>query len=300
VSSAKTYQAWKGFERAPRGRLLTQVVKISGPMGMAYERSVGFTKDFHVHDRDMLVCPRGASVMRVGTRGEHSQTFKIDAGDVLFVPKTCEHEDASLSAVYDTFALYPTDELLTECVANLGVTRREAQSLLKQPFTVVRTAWFTQILERYFAIRMLASSEPSARGAFLEHELVTEMLRCATARHDDPPSEASPQLEGEPGDAFTRALRYLEANLFQKVELVALAKHSGASISTLLRCFRKEVGSTPHAYVKARRLDEAKRLLKSGTAQVKVVALLVGYADVPSFSHAYKLHFGISPKHDTP
>ena len=53
------FPQWKGFERAPEGHLLDQLVDLSGPMGIAHERSVGFHKDFHRHDRPMIVAPRG-------------------------------------------------------------------------------------------------------------------------------------------------------------------------------------------------------------------------------------------------
>src|SRR5437016_5328100 len=36
-------------------------------MGIAYERSVGFYKDAHAHDRPMLVMPRGSCVVKVRT-----------------------------------------------------------------------------------------------------------------------------------------------------------------------------------------------------------------------------------------
>ncbi|PYN71282.1 MAG: hypothetical protein DMD90_00135, partial [Candidatus Rokuibacteriota bacterium] len=36
-------------------------------MGIAYERSVGFYKDAHTHDRPMLVMPRGSCVVKVRT-----------------------------------------------------------------------------------------------------------------------------------------------------------------------------------------------------------------------------------------
>ena len=45
------YIQWKGFEIAPEGCLLDQVIDLSTEMGIAYERSCGFYKDYHVHER---------------------------------------------------------------------------------------------------------------------------------------------------------------------------------------------------------------------------------------------------------
>jgi len=293
------YPGWKGFERSPAGRLLTQVVDITGAMGIAYERSVGFKKDFHVHDRDMLVCPRGASTMRIRTRanGSAGKAFVIDADEALFVPKTCDHDDESISAVYDTFALYPSAALLSESAKCAGIAWRAARLLVAEPFLIRRSRWFTETLERYFTERVLEQSHRSKRLAFLEAELVTEALRRA-ARPDGRRRDAVSLADDDV--PFTRALRFVDANLFEPIDIRSLAKRSGASVSTLLRAFQREVGLTPYAYVKARRLDEAKRLLRRGGVQVKEVALLVGYEDLPAFSKAFKRRFGSPPSEHLP
>ena len=316
-----TYPGWKGFERTPAGRLLSQVVDITGAMGIAYERSVGFKKDFHVHDRDMLVCPRGASMMRIRTRakGSAEKAFVIDADEVLFVPKTCDHDDESISAVYDTFALYPSDALLAESAKCAGIARRAARPLLAAPFLIRRSRGFTETLERYFIERVLAQrsgetpdtprefanprrlgiaqSRRSKRVAFLEAELVTEALRRAAR-----PAGKRGEIVSLADDdvPFARALRFVDANLFEPIDIRSLAKRSGASVSTLLRAFQREVGLTPYAYVKACRLDVAKRLLRRGGVLVKEVALLVGYEELPAFSKAFKRRFGSPPSEHLP
>jgi len=51
-------------------------------MGIAYERSVGFYKDAHAHDRPMLVMPRGSCVVKVRTGGSRS-SYEIDQASVI-------------------------------------------------------------------------------------------------------------------------------------------------------------------------------------------------------------------------
>jgi hypothetical protein len=52
------------------------------------------------------------------------------------------------------------------------------------------------------------------------------------------------------------------------------------------RHFRDGTGKSPHAYVKARRLEEARRLLEAGTHAVGDVGLLVGYENFAAFTTA--------------
>ena len=128
-------------------------------MGIAYERGAGFHKDFHSHDRPMIVMPRGSSVITVTTAGGRTATHRIGAASAFIVPRA-----------------------------------------------------------RAFA-----------------------------------------------------------------------------SPSTLLRHFRGDTGTSPHAYVKARRLEEARRLLEADGTPVGDVATLVGYENFAAFSTAFKRRFGAPP-----
>jgi AraC-like DNA-binding protein len=79
------------------------------------------------------------------------------------------------------------------------------------------------------------------------------------------------------------------------MEIAEIARHSGASTSTLLRKFRAETGTTPYSYIKNRRLEEALHLLKSGDQPISNIAILVGYENFGAFSEAFKQKYGKSP-----
>lgn len=91
------------------------------------------------------------------------------------------------------------------------------------------------------------------------------------------------------------ALDFIEANLFEADGVESLCRRLGASESTLLRAFKRELGLTPAVYWRGRRLDEALALLRSGSASVATVALKVGYANPAAFAEAFKARFGQSP-----
>ena len=93
----------------------------------------------------------------------------------------------------------------------------------------------------------------------------------------------------------SRALRYIESNLFSRMPVAVIARQAFASPSTLLRQFRQDTRKSPHAYIKLRRLEEARRLVEAGTHPVGDIAMLVGYENFGSFSTAFKKHFGRPP-----
>ena len=92
-----------------------------------------------------------------------------------------------------------------------------------------------------------------------------------------------------------RAVAWIEAHLFEPTGLVELARRAGASESTLLRSFRRELGCGPGEYWRARRLDEAVVLLRAERHSVAEVATRVGYDNPTSFAYAFRRRFGRSP-----
>jgi AraC-like DNA-binding protein len=267
---------WKGFERAPEGHLLDQVIDLSRPMGLAYERSVGFRKDFHAHDRPMIVFPRGSCVMRVRTAAdERMSTHTIDSTTTFIVPGRVRHEDESVSSIFDVLALFPSPSLIDAVANDEGIPRAAVAKLTSRAQTLRRGPWLEQLAQEYVFARVVSRRESAKTLAFFERQLLVEILASGLRRVR---TLARPELAS--GDTVTgRALRYIEANLFSDISLAALARHAFASPSTLLRHFRGDTGKSPYAYVKARRLEEARRLLRVGAA----------------FTTAFTRHFGAPP-----
>jgi AraC family transcriptional regulator len=63
----------------------------------------------------------------------------------------------------------------------------------------------------------------------------------------------------------------------------------------LTRCFRRHFGTTPGEYLRARRLREAAALLTQTDMCLAEIALEVGFADQPHFTHRFSDAYGISP-----
>ena len=286
------YPQWKGFERAPEGHLLDQVIDLSGPMGLAYERSVGFHKDFHAHDRPMILLPRGSCVIRVRTAmGNRTETHTIGSAVAFIVPSRVEHEDESVSSIFDTLALFPSPSLITTVAEDEGITRVAVAQLMGRAQALRRGPWLEQLAQEYVFARVVSRRESAKTLAFFERQLLVEILASAIRRETAPAQAALGSADTVTG----RAVRYIEANLFSALSLASIARHAFASPSTLLRHFRNDTSRSPHAYIKARRLEEARRLLEAGTNAVGDVALLVGYENFAAFTTAFTRHFGAPP-----
>jgi len=92
-----------------------------------------------------------------------------------------------------------------------------------------------------------------------------------------------------------RTLDYLEQRLTQQVPLATVARHVGLSSAHLCEVFKQATGESIAAYIRRRRLQQARDLLASGDMAVSDVAGRVGYASVAHFATAFRAAFGTSP-----
>lgn len=93
-----------------------------------------------------------------------------------------------------------------------------------------------------------------------------------------------------------KIITIVEADLTADLSLNALASTLNVSASYLSTLFKKETGKTLTDYVNGRRVEYAKKLLKTTNLQVQTVAGLCGIDDVHYFSKMFKNFVGLTPK----
>lgn len=98
-------------------------------------------------------------------------------------------------------------------------------------------------------------------------------------------------------DVFRKLLLakdYIESCFLEPIQLEKLCQIATMSKYAFIRLFKTSFGVTPYQLILQKRLQKAKALLLSGEL-IQDVALNTGFADVPSFSKAFKNYFGVSP-----
>jgi len=281
----------RDFANIARGLLLEQIIDISGPIGIAYERSCDFYKDFHTHERLMFVCPRGNCAMEIRTKSAN-KVFLIDSTTILTVPSIVSHDDEAVSAIYDTFALYPMESYIYSQAEKCGLSLNQISSLFTKCLSFHRSIALEQLLQEYFFKRVLQK----VRGDLLqdlEVQLVQEVLMLSVGGK----AHSSEIIQrAAPATVAQKAMKYIETNLFSDLDLEKICRSIGSSESVLGKQFKAQFKKTPYAYVKDRRLEEAKRLLERGDHSVSEVALLIGYENFGSFSEAFGQKYKQQPR----
>lgn len=93
-----------------------------------------------------------------------------------------------------------------------------------------------------------------------------------------------------------RAVWIIESNLNSQLSLQSIADKCAVTHFHLSRVFRSTTGTSLMAYVRARRLSEAARVLASGEADILRVALDSQYNSHEAFTRAFSAYLGVSPR----
>lgn len=108
-----------------------------------------------------------------------------------------------------------------------------------------------------------------------------------------PAHEAAPFSEVT---ALSRVMAYLESHFSEAITLDDLVQLSNFSKSSLIRLFRRCLGTTPMSYLNDLRLRKARDLLLDSRLSVTEVAFSVGFSDSNYFSRQFRSKYFLSPR----
>ncbi|MFO0740628.1 MAG: AraC family transcriptional regulator [Labilithrix sp.] len=252
------------------------------------ETSAAGAKRRHQAGRPSFVLPLHASVVAARTGGIDAL---LDAASWLLVPagEPLRLETRSPLATVLVMTLTPAlERLVAETYAG-EIEPKVMKRVLATAVIVPRTTWVSEIAQRYAFEREQCRKSGNTATTFLETELLKEWYFVRREAN-----ERRSHLEKEP-PLLERAQRYIDAHLADPITVATLAKVTHASPSAVLRAFRQGVGMAPATYLRARRLDEALLLIRSGRYAVGEVASRVGYGSFAAFSQAFRARFRKPP-----
>ena len=106
---------------------------------------------------------------------------------------------------------------------------------------------------------------------------------------------ARPGPQG-PHPAVSTAIAHIEAHLAAPLTVPGIARVAGVSHNHLTRLFRAETHDTVVAWIRRRRMERARHLLRATTLSIPAVAASVGIPDLQAFNKACRRELGASPR----
>lgn len=95
-------------------------------------------------------------------------------------------------------------------------------------------------------------------------------------------------------DALKTAVTYIRQHLSEPISLDEIARHTGISVNTLLRKFKKIMGRSVFDTILLLRCTEARRLLESGCS-VAEAARASGFENMSYFTRIFKRYYQTTP-----
>jgi len=216
----------------------------------------------------------GSCVIEIGTRQYHGR-----AGDWFFIPAGTEHscyseKGSQFEKYWMHFDLYSSADIFTELNLPYVVKADEKGKALRLFKRYVKLCKSDELTDKLEVKACLVS-------------LLAEYIKAATPEEINVINRAKSRL--------VDLLRFINENLDKTLSNELLAKKYFAHPNHFIRVFKEKTGLTPAKYIKAKRMETAKRLLESTDLSIMEITEKIGLAEPTHFSRLFKEYYNLSP-----
>ncbi|MEM7219716.1 MAG: GlxA family transcriptional regulator [Pseudomonadota bacterium] len=126
---------------------------------------------------------------------------------------------------------------------------------------------------------------------------ISEMFVCERVRDSTEPQRLRMEVHHiATQPKLAEAVRLMEANIEEPIEIVEIAELTGLSRRHLERLFVSYLSCPPSRFYLKLRLERARQLLLQTSLPIVEIAAVCGFVSAPNFSRSYRKHMGTSPK----
>ncbi|NKY58000.1 GlxA family transcriptional regulator [Nocardia flavorosea] len=136
-------------------------------------------------------------------------------------------------------------------------------------------------------LHLVRKDHGAAHAALLARHMVLPPHREGGQAQYAPPQQ--------PGDALDGLLDWAGARLGSPLSVGDMASYLSVSQRTLARRFADRLGTSPGAWLLARRIVEARALLEETDLPVEAIAVRVGLASAVNLRRRFRAHIGTTP-----
>ena len=248
----------------------------------------GTRPEFHYHE----FCKILLLVSGSGGYTVEGQRYALQPGDVVLIGSRSVHRPDFLpGTIYERIILYISPDFLRrssvpgcdleECFSGQrGHVLRPGEAERKKLFALAAS------LERELAGEEYGRAILSSTAVL---RLLVQVGRCQRKQEGPQPGPATPANE-----RVAPILRYLDRHLTEDISIDELAERFFLSKYHMMRLFRRETGTTIHAYLTERRLALARECIRSGMSATEA-CFRSGWHSYSSFTRAYGKRYGSTP-----
>jgi len=256
---------------------------------VAYQREGAFSASLgSVRDHFLVLHLNGKTPTRWVMDGKEEQAVAMD-GCVSLIPAGREFKVHTKSE-NDSVHLYLRHQLVEQVVAEFGPAPSRRASLT--PFLCTRDPLLEQLVR---GCQAALSRRESSASLYVDH------LAWAIAAHlVHRNGEAAAPAAGSPSSPLgkTRLDRirdYIDGNLSRDIGIDELARAVSLSPVYFARMFKRATGLAPYQFLVQRRVEHAKRLLRSGNLPISEIAQVCGFCHQEHLTRVLRKICGVTP-----
>jgi transcriptional regulator GlxA family with amidase domain len=106
----------------------------------------------------------------------------------------------------------------------------------------------------------------------------------------------APVATGEDAERLAAVLTWARAHLHESPAIDTLATHALMSRRSFIRHFKAATGATPHAWLRAQRLNLAEELLETTNLTTQQIAQRTGYSSAAALRQQFTQRRGVAPR----
>ncbi|MCM3697802.1 AraC family transcriptional regulator [Paenibacillus macerans] len=246
---------------------------------------------FSVHEPAICIIAQGAKVVMLG---EESYTYGPSSYLVvsLDLPVSAQVTQASLDSPYLCIRLNFDPNEVLDLINEAGMSDLPRGDSQRGMF-VDQTS--SDLLDA--AIRLVKLTERPEDAPVLAPMVVREILyRVLRGAQGNALRQIA--VSGSTANRIARVVRRIKEDYDKPLRIEELAAIAHMAPSSLHRHFKEVTAMSPLQYQKQLRLQEARRILLSASADAADVAFQVGYESPSQFSREYARLFGLPPISD--
>jgi AraC-like DNA-binding protein len=250
----------------------------------------------HWHEEcEIIFISRGSSVFRIGDK-----TIDVGQGQILFV---------NSNELHSSYCDNPSGCGYTALVFNMSLLNSNSYDLIQNRYInplIYRKNKFNELFPddnpnketiSLLVLQAIKSLKERREGCELTLKgslyLILSILiqnNLIVERNEDDTSQKYYKT------ALTKKiLQYISENYSKRIYIDDLAVIANMSRYHFCRFFKKYTGMTPVQYLNFIRVDEASKLLLTGSYSVTEIAMLTGFDNLSYFAKTFKHYKGIAP-----
>ena len=293
------------------------VLDLLPPFGRGFFEFIALGDDLSVVIADALLMEnhafklRGDEWLRFHFRVSLTNTLLFDSSrqydlsgpfsQMLLLPEDCEHTDwFNADNPMQWVSIYCKRQTITEVLGcDPDLFEDQVKSCLSDDAATLYLEHRDLGGEFYMLVNQICkcSMPVPLKKVYIKAkvlELVSEYL--SGSLPGKPQEKATLILKKYDIERINEARFILESELARDIGIADLSKQIGLNRNKLTCGFKQLFGKTVHAFHMEKRLLKAWAMLEEDDLNLSIIASEVGYAHHPSFTAAFKKHFGIGPK----